>query len=53
MEQTIDEEKCCCPICGHVFDPVEDINMCPTEHYQHLFSRDELIGYDEDYAWVL
>ena len=23
------EQECCCPICGHQFDPVEGFNICP------------------------
>jgi hypothetical protein len=44
----------CCPICGHQFQEVQDVNVCPTEHYgEQEFTRDELISEDDDYAWCL
>lgn len=43
-----------CPICGHQFVEVKDVNVCPTEHGgQQEFAREELIGEDDDYAWCL
>lgn len=48
----IDPKRCCCPICGHEFDEVKEINICPTQHYgRQEFIPDELITDDDDYAW--
>lgn len=45
-------QRCRCPICGHEFHPVENINVCPTQHYgEQEFTRDQLIGEDDDYLW--
>jgi hypothetical protein len=44
----------CCPICGHQFSEVRDINICTTDHrgWGVAFLREELIHRDDDYAWV-
>ena len=49
-----DSRHVCCPICGHEFDEVKDTgNICPTPHYGvQTFDREQLIGSDDDYAWV-
>jgi hypothetical protein len=48
--------KDCCPICGHRFDTVGPVNICPTGHRgdgQNGFAPNELIADGGDYAWVL
>jgi len=40
----------CCPICGHEFDEVQDSQKCPR--CEEVIERSEMIGPDEDYAWV-
>ena len=46
------EEDLYCPICGSIFDVVLDHNnICNLEHGP--YDREELIGEDEDYEWVL
>ncbi len=57
MREKMDEEnkvKDHCPICGHRFDEVKDVNVCPTTHHgENEFGRDELIGCYDDHAWCL
>lgn len=46
------EEDLYCPVCGSIFDIVLDYNnICNLEHGP--YDREELIGEDEDYEWVL
>jgi rubredoxin len=43
-----------CPICGHEFDEVKAVNVCPTIHYgEQEFTPDDLITDDDDYAWCI
>ena len=55
MVKYSDSVKDCCPICGHQFDVVQDINICPTPHESdgQEFPRDELIGILDDYLWCI
>ena len=50
------DPKCpkeCCPICGYEFETVREANVCPTRHYgEQVFTPEELITSDDDYAWV-
>lgn len=43
-----------CPICGHEFDDVYEANVCPVPHYhEQVFTPEELISSDSDYAWCV
>ncbi len=45
-----DERKQCrCKICGHEFEIIEDVNICPD--FKHETLRDELVDEYGDYAW--
>ena len=42
--------KNCCPICGHEFEVICDINKCPQ--CGEITRKDKLITEDDDYLWV-
>lgn len=42
-----------CPVCGYQFEEAQEQNTCPKHSPTELFSRDELIGEDDDYAYCL
>lgn len=46
-------EKDRCPICGHQFDEVQDLNVCPKEHPVPPLWPEELITEVDDYEWYL
>lgn len=47
--------KCRCHICGHEFDPVLEVNVCPrAPHYgESSYTPEDLITEDDDYAWCV
>ena len=57
FREIVEEEnkvKNCCPICGHEFEEIKPINVCPTFHYfEQEFKPEELIGRWDDYAWCI
>lgn len=40
-----------CPVCGYCFDRIEETQTCPV--CNESSSAYDLIGPDDDYAWVL
>lgn len=42
-----------CPVCGHQFDPVNPVNVCPFHNPTEAFTPDELVGEDDDYAYCI
>ena len=50
------EDRDGCPVCGHLIEEVtkgRNNYCCDTVPYHGPFTPEELIGEDEDYAWVL
>lgn len=44
----------CCPICGHQFDEVKEVNVCPCKGHWNIqkeFTPDELITDSDDYLY--
>lgn len=55
-EETPNVPQTCCPICGHEFDEVKEEGNThrygPAGIFTHgPFTKDELIGTQDDYAW--
>lgn len=44
-------KKNCCPICGHEFEEINDINVCPN--CGEVSKPEDLITEDDDYLWVM
>lgn len=43
-----------CPICGHEFYEVKELNVCKHHGpWTEAFTREELITDEDDYAWCL
>jgi hypothetical protein len=64
MKTEEQQDRNCCPICGHEFDDVQEWNECPTvlnrgghgmgqaeAPTRNHFHRDELITSNDDYLW--
>lgn len=48
----MDEPKTCCPICGKDFyDELQVATVCPN--CNKTIQPSDLIGPDDDYAWVI